>query len=138
MAAPENPSMLETLGKGRVVEVDEEAGRAVIEFEALPHFVHAGGAVQGGFVTGWIDTAMAHAAMGHRSTDPDTWFATLEVKISFYRPAVPGHYRAEGWVEKSGRTACFTAGRLLDSEGRVVAAGTATGTWARRPGGASS
>ncbi|MEM1247716.1 MAG: PaaI family thioesterase [Acidobacteriota bacterium] len=133
---PENPSLMAALGNGRVISVDAEKGRAVLEYEALPQFIHAGGAVQGGFVTGWIDSAMAHAAMAYGGAHTESsWFATLEVKISFYRPAVRGIYRAEGWVEKSGRSACFTGGRLLDSKGRVIAAGTSTGTWAPRPGG---
>ena len=131
---PENPNLMTALGNGRVLSVDAREGRAVLEYEALPQFVHSGGVVQGGFVTGWIDSAMAHAAMAHRRAhDDDSWFATLELKISFYRPAVRGVYRAEGWVEKSGRTACFTGGRLIDAQGRVVAAGTSTGTWAQRP-----
>ena len=129
----ESPPPLPALGNGRILELDREAGRAVLEFQARQEFCHSGGVVQGGFVTGWIDSAMAHAAMGALTAGEGRWFATLELKISFYRPAIPGTYTAEGWVEKSGRNVCFVAGRLLDEEGRVVATGTSTGTWSKMP-----
>ena len=51
--------MLETLGFHRRVLMED--GRAAIEFMAGAHMCHSGGIVQGGFVTGWIDAAMAHA-----------------------------------------------------------------------------
>ncbi len=118
------------LGGTRVLEQEQGVGRTVLEFVAREEQCHEGGAVQGGFVTGWIDSAMAMAAMCLRSPDDGLWFATLEVKISFYRPATPGTYRAEGWVERSGKSVAFLAGRLLDADGQVIATGTSTGTWA--------
>ena len=48
----------QALGFVRVVELDP-AGRATIEYQAGMHMCHSGGVVQGGFVTGWIDAAMA-------------------------------------------------------------------------------
>ena len=51
----------QALGFVRVVELDP-AGRATIEYQAGMHMCHSGGVVQGGFVTGWIDAAMAYAA----------------------------------------------------------------------------
>ena len=51
-----------TFGLVRRIEMNPE-GRAILEYEAGMHMCHSGGVVQGGFVTGWIDAAMAHAAM---------------------------------------------------------------------------
>ena len=58
----ETNSLYETMGLVRVVSTDP-AGRASIEYEAKIEQCHSGGVVQGGFISGWIDAAMAHAAM---------------------------------------------------------------------------
>ena len=55
-------ALYEEMGLTRIVEIDPK-GRAVLEYEAKPAQCHSGGVVQGGFVTGWIDAAMAHAAI---------------------------------------------------------------------------
>lgn len=113
----------ETLGLVRVVEMDP-AGRARIEYRAGAHMCHSGGVVQGGFVTGWIDAAMAHAAIA--MAGPDVVPMSLELKVSFFAPARPGVLTAEAWVEKRGRSTCFFEGRLLDGEGRVLAKASST------------
>ena len=85
---------------------------------------HSGGVVQGGFVTGWIDAAMAHAAIA--MTGPGVVPMSLELKVSFFAPARPGRVIAEAWVEKRGRTTCFFEGRLLDPAGKVLAKASST------------
>lgn len=121
---PVPPSDLsETLGLVRVVEMDP-AGRARIEYRAGAHMCHSGGVVQGGFVTGWIDAAMAHAAIA--MAGPDVVPMSLELKVSFFAPARPGVLTAEAWVEKRGRSTCFFEGRLLDAEGRILAKASST------------
>jgi len=116
------PTMLETLGFHRRVSM--EAGRATVEFMAGAHMCHSGGVVQGGFVTGWIDSAMAHAVLGLRL--PDTVPLSLEVKVSFFAPVRPGLVIAEGWIERSGKSTCFTEGLLRDTAGAVLAKGSST------------
>ncbi|MBW6522956.1 PaaI family thioesterase [Sphingomonas sp. RHCKR47] len=112
-----------TLGLIRVVEMDP-AGRARIEYLAGTHMCHSGGVVQGGFVTGWIDAAMAHAAiaMAGEGVTP----MSLELKVSFFAPARPGKVVAEGWVERRGRSTCFFEGRLTDVQGKVLAKASST------------
>ena len=112
-----------TLGLVRRIEMNPE-GRAVIEYEAGPHMCHSGGVVQGGFVTGWIDAAMAHAAIA--MSGPGIVPMSLELKVSFFAPARPGRVIAEAWVEKRGRTTCFFEGRLLDPAGKVLAKASST------------
>jgi uncharacterized protein (TIGR00369 family) len=123
-AATEGASVLETLGDGRRIEMDGEAGRAVVEFTCRPDMCHSGGVAQGGFVTGWIDSAMAHACIARHGLD--YWIATLELKVSFFRPARPGTVRAEGWIERAGRQTVFCEGRLLDDAGEVIAKASST------------
>lgn len=112
-----------TLGLVRVVEMDP-AGRARLEYQAGQHMCHSGGVVQGGFVTGWIDAAMAHAAIAMGGADVVPM--SLELKVSFFAPARPGLVIAEGWVERRGRSTCFFEGRLLDTAGKVLAKASST------------
>ncbi len=122
--ASEEGGVLETLGGGRVVESDGELGRSVLEFTCTPSMCHSGGVAQGGFVTGWIDSAMAHACIARYTTA--YWIATLEVKVSFFRPAMPGLVIAEGWIERAGKQTVFTEGQLLDRDGNVLAKASST------------
>lgn len=120
---PPESDVLATLGDGRAVELDDE-GRAVLEFTCAQKMCHSGGVAQGGFVTGWVDAAMAHACIARYGSE--YWVATLEVKVSFFRPAPPGPIRAEGWIERAGKQTVFTEGRVLDGDGAVLAKATST------------
>uniref|UniRef100_UPI0037C94661 PaaI family thioesterase n=1 Tax=Phenylobacterium sp. TaxID=1871053 RepID=UPI0037C94661 len=100
-----------------------EDGRAVIEYMCAPHMCHSGGVAQGGFVSGWIDAAMAGAAM---SQSPGMTPMSLEMKVSFFAPARPGLVIAEGWIERAGRSTCFAEGRLLNAAGDVIAKASST------------
>ena len=113
------PEVMEALGDGRVLAYDAETGRSRIEFTCKPEFCHSGGVAQGGFVTGWLDSAMAHACLVRYTAD--YWIATLEVKVSFFRPATPGPVVAEGWIERAGKQTVFTEGLLVDPAGNVLA-----------------
>lgn len=112
-----------TLGLVRRIEMNPE-GRAVLEYEAGPHMCHSGGVVQGGFITGWIDAAMAHAAIAMAGTDIVPM--SLELKVSFFAPARPGRVIAEAWIERRGKRTCFFEGRLLDTAGVVLAKASST------------
>lgn len=115
------PTLQATLGQVRVVACDD--GKAVIEYEVGQHMCHSGGVAQGGFVCGWIDAAMAHASL---SIAPEMTPMSLELKVSYFAPARPGHVTAEGWIERRGRATCFAEGRLLDPEGKVLAKASST------------
>lgn len=120
---PEQDLLYATMGLHRIVEMTPE-GTARLEYDARADMCHSGGVVQGGFVTGWIDATMAHAAIAMMG--PEVTPMTLEIKVSFFAPTRPGRVIAEAWVEKRGRRTCFFEGRLSDSEGRVLAKASST------------
>jgi uncharacterized protein (TIGR00369 family) len=126
---PEQVSLYRTMGLVRIVEMNTE-GRARLEYMAEAHMCHSGGVVQGGFVTGWIDAAMAHAAIAAlgREVTP----MSLEIKVSFFAPVRPGLVVAEGWIERHGRKTCFVEGRLLNGQGKVLAKGSSVVMLAER------
>ena len=111
------------MGLVRVVSVEPE-GRATIEYRATPAQCHSGGVVQGGFVSGWIDAAMAHAIMAQ--TGPDRVPMTLELKVSFFAPARPGIVLAEAWVVQAGRRTAVVEGSLKDATGTLLAKASST------------
>jgi uncharacterized protein (TIGR00369 family) len=115
------PTLQTTLGQ--VAVITEEPGRSAIEYEVRPDMCHSGGVAQGGFVCGWIDSAMAHASI---SLLPDMTPMSLELKVSYFAPARPGRVIAEGWIERRGRTTCFAEGRLTDRAGAVLAKASST------------
>ena len=116
--------LMQTMGFVRTVSIDAEAGRVIVEFEAKKDQCHSGNVVQGGFVTGWIDNAMATAVLF--KTDFEKMVMSLEVKVSFYRAANPGLVTAEGWIERIGRKTAFTEGVLRNSEGETIAKASST------------
>ena len=120
--SPPLQELQKTLGQQRLVTF--EPGRAAIEYLAGAHMCHSGGVVQGGFITGWIDAAMAHAAIAMAGNDIVPM--SLELKVSFFAPARPGRVIAEAWVERKGKRTCFFEGRLLDTAGTVLAKASST------------
>ena len=119
----EGHSLNETLGLIRVVSTDA-GGHASLEYEAKREQCHSGGVVQGGFISGWIDAAMAHAAMAKNG--PGIVPMTLELKVSYFAPTRPGLVVAEAWVERHGKRTSFYEGHLKDAEGNVLAKATST------------
>jgi acyl-CoA thioesterase len=115
--------LYETMSLVRIAEMNPE-GRARLEYRARPNMCHSGGVVQGGFVTGWIDAAMAHAAIARNGADVTPM--TLELKVSFFAPVRPGLVIAEGWAVRNGRKTAFYEGHLLDEDGNVLAKASTT------------
>lgn len=120
-AAPD--ALGQSLGLERVVNPGG-SGRSIIHYRATAAMCHSGGVIQGGFVTGWIDAAMAYAviAQSHQSQSP----LSLEIKVSFLKAASPGLGIAEGWIAKKGRSIAFLEGRLLDENGELLATASST------------
>ncbi len=111
-----------SLAQRRIVRFDP--GHAVLEYEVLPAMCHSGGVAQGGFVSGWIDAAMAHAVMAKFGFDRVP--ISLELKVSFFAPANPGRVLAEGWIERAGGRTLFAEGRLTTLDGKILAKASST------------
>ena len=117
--------LLKTMGDGEVLSLDTKEGVATMAFTVKPEFCHSGYICQGGFVAGWIDSAMAHAVMAH--TDGQRSPATLEIKITYLKAAIKGtRVKAVGWVEKMGKQVAFLEGHVLNEKDEVIAKGTST------------
>jgi len=101
-----------------------ERGEIEVFFEASDAFTNPMGHVQGGFLSAMLDDTMGPALV---ATLPDGEFAvTLELKVSFLRPASPGRLAGTGRVVHRGGSIAFLAGELRDRAGQLVATATAT------------
>ena len=122
--APPDGSMLDHLGLVERGTFDPEREYIELTFDARPGFAHPGG-VQGGFITGWIDAAMAHAVMW--ATEMQMIPMTLELKVTFLVAVRPGQQvTASGWILRRGRSIAFLEGQLRDPEGTLLATATST------------
>ncbi|HEV2366167.1 MAG TPA: PaaI family thioesterase [Caulobacteraceae bacterium] len=118
------PSGSRTLGY-RMARIDQAAMTVEAEFVGDPAtMANPMGRVQGGYLCAMLDEVMSAAcvvASGLKAAAP-----TLEMKVSFIRPAMPGPMRGVGRVLRLGRQVAFTEGELYDGEGRLLAKASGT------------
>jgi uncharacterized protein (TIGR00369 family) len=99
-------------------------GYEEVFFSASDAFLNPMGHVQGGFLAAMLDDTLGPALV---ATLPDGQFApTLELKVSFLRPARPGRITGTGRVVHRGGSIAFLAGELHDDAGELLATATAT------------
>jgi uncharacterized protein (TIGR00369 family) len=118
------PEAVKTLN-GRLLDMDSSRGTSRFQFEIVPAFCHSQGKIcQGGFLTGMVDTAMAHAAIAKGRLAVAV--PTLEIKVSFFEAMGPGIVFAEGRVLRWGGSVGFLDGDVRDEKGRLIVHATST------------
>lgn len=117
------PPAAVTLG-WELLRVDPDAGEIEVAFTADEAFLNPAGAVQGGFVAAMLDETMGPALVA--TLGPGEWAPTLELKVSFLRPALPGRLIGSGRVVHRAGGIAFLAGELQGEDGLTVATATAT------------
>src|SRR5579862_7085513 len=120
--APQPPAA-QLLGR-RVLAVDPAAGTISVEFEARAEFLNSAGTVQGGFLAAMLDSTLGPALRA--TLGPEQRAPTLELKVSFIRPAQVGRLTGRGRIVHRGRSTAFLEGDLRNPEGELVATATAT------------
>lgn len=71
-----------------------------------------------------LDSTMGCAAIA--SLQPEQAILTLEIKVTFLRPALPGVIRGFGRLLQRGRSILFVEGELRDPKGNVLARASST------------
>ena len=105
--------------------LEVEPGRVRVRFDARAEFTNPMGTVQGGILAAMLDDSMGPAVFTLLS---EGQFApTLEMKVTFLRPARPGTLIGEGRVVHRTRGVVFLEGTLEDEDGALIATATATG-----------
>nr|WP_295784847.1 PaaI family thioesterase [Rhodoferax sp.] len=116
------PKAAETLG---IVfkHVDAEAGTIELELQGKPEFTNPAGNIQGGFLAAMLDDTMGPALAA--TLKQGEFAPTLNLNISFHKPASVGTLTGKGRVVRPGRDVCFLAGELYQG-GELIASATAT------------
>jgi uncharacterized protein (TIGR00369 family) len=108
----------------RMTEARE--GFVAMELEVEERHTSPPGSVHGGVLCDIADAAMG-CAYGTLLDDETATWTTVELKINYLRPAMPGaRLRAEGRVVNVGRTLALTECDVRNEEGKLVARASST------------
>jgi acyl-CoA thioesterase len=119
-------ALSESMGDFHVTGWDAARKAVKGAFTVRRAYCHTNGTIaQGGFITAWLDAAMAHAVL-HDTQHAQTVFS-LEIKVSFYEKVGPGEGWVEGRVIRRGKRVAFLAAALYNPEGKLAAEATSTG-----------
>lgn len=117
------PNAVALLGY-EVLGADPDAGTAEVSFVGRVEFTNLMGNVQGGFLAAMLDAAASSALLAQL---PDEQAApTIEMKVSFLRPAPVGRLIGRGRVVHRGKSIAFLEGALYDPDDVLLATATAT------------
>ena len=117
------PAVIRSL-KGRVAAYAAERRELRMEFHIGAEFCHTVDIVQGGFITAMLDASMAHAVLA--SEHFKVRVSSIDINVSFLRPARAGGFAAVGSIVKAGRTVAFLKAELYSDKGELVATATSS------------
>lgn len=103
---------------------EDGSGESRISFHPPPEVANMMGYVQGGFISAMLDSGMGLAVrslLSQSATAP-----TLEMKVSYLRPASIGLLICTGRVVRLGGSVGFLEGDMHDSDGELLARATST------------
>ncbi len=117
------PRSLQTLGF-ELLDLDLAAGTAEAAFVAGEEFGNTVGNVQGGFQAAMLDATLGAAIVS--TLEEGQMAPTLELKVSYLRPARIGRFVGRARILRRGGRVAFLEGELCDEDGEVVSRATAT------------
>ena len=119
-------ALSESMGGFHITGWDAERKTARGSFTVRREYCHTNGTIaQGGFITAWLDAAMAHAVL-HDTAHQQTVFS-LEIKVSFYEKVGPGDGWEEARIIRRGKRVAFLEAALYNAQGKLAAEATSTG-----------
>jgi uncharacterized protein (TIGR00369 family) len=107
-----------------VLAVDQAAGTVKIGFTGTDEWINPMGLLQGGYLTTMLDEALSTA--GIIAANFTRAMPTLELKVSFLRPASPGKFIGIGKCIRMGKSVAFLEAELYDENKKLVAKASAT------------
>lgn len=117
------PPAISTLLAGRIAVVDLDAGTLESHYTATDHFLNPAGQVQGGMLGAMLDDVTAFLVTATLADGEHC--ATLNLNVSFLRPAKAGAIVGRARLVRRGKEVCHVQGELLQA-GQQVAIATAT------------
>ncbi len=117
------PPPVATLLGGTIRAVDAEAGTLHADYVGAPGFANPAGKVQGGMLCAMLDDLTA--SLVDATLNAGEAVATLNLNVSFLRPAEPGSLQGEAQLIRRGRDICYVSATLSQA-GNSVATAMAT------------
>jgi uncharacterized protein (TIGR00369 family) len=117
------PRAAATLGL-EFIDADIERGTIELAFAATEDFTNPTGNVLGTFVAAMLYDTVGPALLA--TLQPDQFQSTLELNVNFLRPVRPGRLVGKGRVVHRDGDMAFLEASLRDSQGTLIATGTAT------------
>lgn len=111
------PPISTTLGN-RIVSLDLEAARIECEYQGQPGFANPAGQVQGGMLAAMLDDVTALLCMA--ALGEGMHCATLNLNVSFLRPARPGLITGRAKLVRQGARVVNAEGELWQ-DGKLLA-----------------
>jgi uncharacterized protein (TIGR00369 family) len=108
----------------RLIDLDLEARRITVGFEAKPEFLNPGGNVQGGILAAMLDDGMGPVVVA--VTNGEFMGTTTDLHVSYMRPVKPGTISVVGEITNIGKQFVFLEGKLFDASGKLCARATAS------------
>lgn len=121
------PESSRTLG---FLNARTEGETVVLEYRPGEAVLNPLGTVQGGFVAAILDDVFSVAILSRLGADYAA--PTIEMKISYLKPVLPGLVRGVGRVLQQGRSFAFVESELRDADGVLLAKASATTAIRRR------
>lgn len=119
-------ALFDSMGGFEVISWDATKKELVAAITVRREFCHTNATIaQGGFITAWLDAAMAHAVM--YDTDRAQNVASLEIKVSFLERVGPGPGKVVARINRRGGRVAFLEADLFTADGRLAAQATSTG-----------
>lgn len=105
---------------------DIEFGTVSFSVVTRPEFANPLGTLHGGICATLLDSVLGCAV--HSTLEPGIGYGTLELKVNYVRtvPVDGERLVATGTVLHPGRRVATAEGKVVDSQGRLVAHGTTT------------
>lgn len=101
-----------------------EDGYAEIRIDLTPDLHQRRGSAHGGVLASLIDGAVGSAVRSTLLAEQAS--TTVELKVNYYRPAKGDYLIAKAKMSHRGRTLAVGQAEVFNSEGKIVAMGTAT------------
>lgn len=117
------PAAAATLGF-EFIDADIEEGTIEVAFSATEAFTNPAGNVLGAFLAAMLYDTVGPALLA--TLEPGQFQSTVQLNVSFLRPARPGRIVAKGRIVHRAGDLAFLEASLLDAEAAVITTATAT------------
>ena len=108
----------------RLLDARPWDGWLKVGFDGRAEFCNPAGFIQGGILSAMLDDTMGPAAL--MTSEGRFYTTTISLTVNFLAPAKPGPLTVEAQVIQIGKSIAFMEGKLIGSDGTVLATATTT------------